>query len=95
MTGATAITIAVTLLVAWTALVWFVFRQFTRPWITPDPPPTPTTPTVDWCEVCNRPATHELAGGIERTTDEGVSAMTACVACYCAEHAPDGAVAVR
>lgn len=44
----------------------------------------------DRCEVCGRPATHELAA-ITLERDGG----TACIADYCRRHAPPGAVKVR
>ena len=57
-------------------------------------PPAPPTPSLDVCEVCGAAATHELAGGIEFAAGEA-QAWSACVACYCKDHAPVGAIQVR
>jgi hypothetical protein len=48
--------------------------------------------TLDQCEVCGRPATHELASAPKAHAGRGFSAM---VACYCKSDAPAGAVKVR
>lgn len=47
--------------------------------------------SLDLCEVCGAPSTHELGAVSSAGNGEG----TGMVACYCRRHKPSGAVRVR
>jgi hypothetical protein len=73
---------------------------------TPTPPRPVPVEVFDFCDhpidnavgttaVCGLPATHELAGSFGADGDHGRLETMAMICCYCADHAPPGAVRVR